>query len=444
MQANDAKNLTNTPYGDATHFYGTGVNATRGQNNQVFFLERAGIKQATTNKVFSQFASRYDMPQHTGKEFRVQISYNSYDRFPFTDDTWNDRTGQKWTDAFAKYGFMAERDVADVSGNLFGTNGKDVVGAVGTNGFRLIEGQLSGNKISMKTTTISTNLMRFGATIDFTDEAITFDDTYGLSAYYEQLAGLVRQLNEDAIQLDFLGTPNVMFAGAATSKDTLGDGIGTGAVDNITGMNAVEESYKINWDLIQKAVSRLINFRAPKHTSILSGSVNIDTKTINASYAAIVGSQVRQDLINISRGPTVYVKDYVFTRIEQYSSQATLMDGEVGSVGDIRFCASEQVLKFAAAGAEVDPNYVGSLSYSTDKNGKSRFDVFPVFIPCKDCFATIGLQGKDKITWKSKTPGQTDTVDNYGSYAYFSASFYYAGIIKRPERLMVLYVLASA
>lgn len=443
MTQNNAKNLTNQ-YGDATHFYGNGVNATRGQNNLVFYLERAAIKQANTQKVFSQFASRYDMPQHTGREFRAQVCYNSYDRFPFTDDTWNDREGQKWTDAFAKYGFMAERDVADVTASMFGANGKDVIGNIGENGFRLIEGQLSGNKISMKTTTISTSLIRFGATIDFTDEAIIFDDTYGMSAYYEQLAGVIRQLNEDAVQLDFLGTPNVMFAGAATSKDTLGKDIGEGAVDNITGMNALEESYKINWNIIQKAVSRLINFRAPKHTSILSGSTNIDTKTINASYAAIVGSQVRQDLVNISRGPTVYVKDYVFTRVEQYASQTTLMDGEVGSVGDIRFCASEQVMKFAGAGAEVAANYKGSLSWTLCPDGKKRFDVFPVFIPCKDSFATVGLQGKDKISWKSKTPGTTDTVDNYGSYAYFSASFYYAGIIKRPERLMVLYVLASA
>ena len=80
--ANNAKNLTNQ-YGDATHFYGNGVNATRGQNNNVFYLERRAIEQATTNKVFSQFASRYDMPQHTGREFRVSVSYNSYDRFPF-------------------------------------------------------------------------------------------------------------------------------------------------------------------------------------------------------------------------------------------------------------------------------------------------------------------------------------------------------------------------
>ena len=440
--ANNAKNLTNQ-YGDATHFYGNGVNATRGQNNNVFYLERRAIEQATTNKVFSQFASRYDMPQHTGREFRVSVSYNSYDRFPFTDATWNDRTGQKWTDAFAKYGFMAERDVADVSGQMFGEQGKDVIGNIGDNGFRLIEGQLSGNKISMKSTTISTSLVRFGATIDFTDEAITFDDTYGMSAYYEQLAGLIRQLNEDAVQYDMLGTPNVMFAGAATSKATLGKGIGTGAVDQITGVNAVEESFKINWDLIQKAESRLINFRAPKHTKILSGSTNVDTKTINECYAAIVGSQVRQDLVNISRGPTVYSKDYVFNSVEKYSSQTSLMDGEVGSVGNMRFCASEQTMCFRGAGAKVEDGYTGKLSY-TEVNGEKHFDVFPVIIPCKDSFATVGLQGKDKISWKSKAPGTTDTVDNYGSYAYFSASFYYAGIIKRPERLMVLYVLASA
>ena len=443
--ANDAKKLTNA-YGDATHFYGNGVNATRGQNNNIFYLERKGIKQATTRKVFSQFASKYDMPQNTGKEFRVTVSYNAYDRLPYTTDTWNEREGHKWTEEFAKYGFMSERDIADVSGELYGAGGQGVIDNTSTtaNGLRLIEGQLSGNKIVMKSTTFSARIEKFGAMIDFTDETLLFDDTYGQGQFHEQLGGKIGQVSEDAIQLDMLATANVVYAGAATSKRTLGAGIGTGDIDNITKRNAIEESYKINYELIQRITSKLISYRAPKHTRILTGSTNVDTKTINPSYAAIVGNQVRVDLENVVRGANVYGEEFAMIRPSQYASQDSLMDGEVGSINDIRFCTSEQVICFRGAGAKVDAGYTGKLSRTTMADGETYFDVFPVIIPCEDAFATIGLQGRDKITWKSKHPSQTDTVDNYGSYGYFSASFWYGGIIKRPERMMVAYVLASA
>ena len=439
---NNAKNLTNQ-YGDATHFYGNGVNATRGQNNNIFYLERKGIKQATTVKVFSQFASKYSMPQHTGKEFRVTTYFNSYDRMPFTDDTWNEREGHKWTEEFAKHGFLSDRDVADVTNMVFGPDGRNVNNGPETNGYRLVEGQLSGNKISLKTHTFTARLEQFGAMIDFTDQSIIFDDTYGQGHYHEQLGGFIGQMKEDIIQLDFLSSANIMYAGAATSMKTLGQGIGTGAVDNITGRNAVEESYKINYELTQRIVSRLINFRAPKHKSILTGSTSIDTKTINPCYAAIVGNQVRADLENVTRGATVYETNFCMIQPSQYASQGALMDGEVGAIGNIRFCASEQVMKFAGQGAEVDDGYTGHLSRTTMGDGRTYFDVFPVFIPCEDAYATIGLQGKDAIQWKSKLPGQNDTIDNYGVYGYFSASFWHAGIIKRPERLLVAYVLAN-
>lgn len=441
---NNAKNITNA-YGDATHFYGNGTNATRGSANNVFFLERKGIEQATTKKIFSQFASEYSMPQNTGKEFRVTVSYNSYDRLPFTDDTWNDKDKKEFSDAFFKYGFMSERDVADVSGELYGITGQNgTITNTTDNGFRLVEGQLSGNKISLKSSTFTARLERFGVMMDFTLESLIFDDTYGLKHYYENVGDKAGQLNEDAIQLDMLSTPNVMYAGTATSKKTLGVGIGKGEKDATTRRNAVEESYKINYSLIQKITSRLINFRAPKHTKILSGSTNVDTKTINASYVAIVGNQVRADLENVTRGATVWGETYAFTRVEQYSSQTNLLDGEVGSINNIRFCATEQMMKFAGAGAEVEADYVGNLSRTLNTtDNKTYFDVFPVILPCEDSFATIGLQGRNKIEWKSKNPSETDTLDTYGSYGYVSASFFYAGIIKRPERLMVVYVLAS-
>lgn len=441
--ANDAKNLTNQ-YGDATHFYGNGVNSTRGQNNNIFYYHRQGIKQATTNPIFSQFASSYDMMRNTGKEFRVSVEWRAYDRLPYTDDTWNERSGHKFTDAFYKDGFMANRDIADVENSLYGESGKGTIGNIGTNGYRLVEGQLTGNKVSIKTTTYSATLERFGAMIDFTDESLLFDEKMTLSYYHSYLGELVGQLREDAIQLGMLSSSNIMYAGSATSMRTLGAGIGTGAVDTTTKRNAVEESYKINYALVQKLVSRLINFRCPKHKSILTGSVKIGTTPINEAYVAIVGNQVRVDLENTTRGPTIYGEDFALKSVETYAASGPLMKGEIGSMNQVRFVATEQMMKFAGAGAEVDTNYVGNLSRTTMADGKTYFDVFPIIVPGADSYATIGLQGHNQIQWKSKAPGTVDTVDQYGAYGFFSASFYFAGIIKRPERLPVIYVLASA
>lgn len=443
-------------YADAQNFYGNGVNSSRGTNNLLFYYDKKGIECATAHKIFSQLAGSKSMPQNTGKEFRITVFHPIYDRIPFNDATWNTVGSKVFDDKFLKNGYISDRDLADVNDMIYGTDGAGyTAGTYTNNGYRLLEGELAANKVTVKTSTLSAKLDKFGAMIDFTDEATLFDDAVTTMRYRAQLGDFLGQLYDDLCQLDLIATPNVMFAGVATSKATLGAGIGKGEVATGRNTNAIEDSYRVTYEMLQKMANRLYKFRVPKKTKIYTGSTNVGTTPIRPAYIAIVGPQLRMDIENVVRGPNDNNLKYPFISAEKYASQTTLLDGEFGMMGDFRFVCAEKMVKFAGSGALVNENataskadeYVGQLSYSNVKkvNGgtEDRFDVYPMLVVGEDAFSTIGLIGRDRIEWGSKSPKERDSLDPYGEYGYFSGKFFYASIITRPERVMCAYFLAS-
>lgn len=441
---NRPANVATNDYGHATNWYGDGTDASGGSQVLNFYYDRKGIQAATAKKIFSQFASHLSMPQNSGKTFKISAYYNIYDRMPWTDGTWNKEGEKVFSDSFLKYGFLSGRDIADVDEYMYGADKKGYPSKTYTNnGIRLLENELSSNKVSTKFSTFTAKLDLFGRTLDYTEDIELFHDSGTIMRYRQQLGELAGMDYEDAIQLDLLSSQNVMYSGPATSKATLGDGIGEGSVDNITNTNVVEESYKINYALIQRINDKLRRYRVPKHTSILTGSVKIGTTPIPPCYVAIVGANIVTDLENMIRGANVYNKDYPFLKVERYASQTSLLDGEVGSCNGIRFVYAEQLMEERGAGAAVDANYTGSLSYTGTPGTDAKFDVFPMLIIGKDSFATIGLMGRDKIQFGHKAPSQRDTIDQYGVYGFFNYKFWYASIITRPERLLRINVLAS-
>jgi hypothetical protein len=50
--------------------YGNGTNSTSGANTVVHKYDRAGVKAATADLVYAQFADSKSMPQKYGKDFR--------------------------------------------------------------------------------------------------------------------------------------------------------------------------------------------------------------------------------------------------------------------------------------------------------------------------------------------------------------------------------------
>lgn len=391
----------------ATNVYGTGLDSTAGANTVIHYYDRAGIKAANRTNVYGQFVSRKDMPTKMGKTFKISKFLHMYDRSP------NDAE-------FSAKGYMTARTADEVSTALRNASLAEGAGAV--------------NKRSLQKITVETSFARYGEMIDYTDEVELFSEDYIQVRYREELGELANSRNEDLIQMDMLGTPTVMYSGIATSKATIGNSI---AVDG-----SEDSEWTVSYDLIRSAVRKLTRNRAKKNTTIVTGSTKIDTKVIAKAYYAIIGADVKKDLENLTRG-TSYEKEFVFQPVEKYGDAATLAEGEVGAMYQVRFIESESAVVFAGKGANVPANYAGNLAYTGTIGADAKFNVYPILFPTEGSFATVGLKGQGKIKFNSKDPSIVENVNPYGTTGFFSYNFWYAGIILEPEKLLAIYCAAT-
>lgn len=435
----------NVLYGD--NYWGNGKNASFGEQNQLFYYDRAGIEASNADFTFQQFADVKNMPQMHGDQYRISVWHPIYDRIPFTEATWNQLEGKVFAEDFQKYGYLTGRNLADITNAMYGPDGKGYINQTyDNNGRRLLEGEGACNQLTIRRSTYTANLEEFGEMMEYTDKAEKFYDQKVQVRMRQQLGQQANNVMEDLVMLDLLNTPTVMYAGPAISMETMGTGIGEGTPDPITKLNEVEESYKVNWKLIQMMFDKMLKNRVPRHTEMLKGSVRIGTTPINPCFVALVGPEIQMDLENMLRGAT-YEKHYVFTPVYEYASQGNVLKNEFGRVHNIRFVYAERMPVERGAGAIVDPNYGGALAYSKVKNAQgqdeTRFDVFPILVPGKGAFSTINLVGENRVRFTAKAPTDIDKTDPYGKRGFMTYRFWYGSIILRPERLLRVNVLAS-
>ena len=395
----------------ATQVYGNGANSSQGVNTITHYYDRAGIKAANRVNIYGQFASRKDMPKNMGKTFKISKFLHMYDR-------------AQSDGSFSTLGYLTGRDLATLQAQLAATDGS---------GVSLTEGAGATNERTLQKVTVEATLARYGEMITYTDEVDLFSEDIMQVRYREELGALANSRYEDLVQLDLLSTPTKMYSGVATSMATLGDAIATNGTE--------DADWKVSYDGIRKAVRKLVRNRAKKNTSIVTGSVKIDTKTIAPAYYAIIGADVKADLEALVRG-TGAEAEYVYTPAHKYGAASTLAEGEVGSMHEVRFIESEAAVVARNSGAVVPAGYVGNLSY-TGVPGTGKFDVFPILFPTEGAFATVGLKGMGKIVFNSKAPSDVDLTNPYGTKGFFSYNFFYAGLILEPEKILRLDVLAS-
>lgn len=443
----------------ATNVYGNGSNSTAGANTVVHYYDRAGIKAANRKNIYGQFVSRKEMPNKMGKTFKISKFLHMYDRALSDAD-------------FAAKGYMTARTADEVSLAL--TNAS------------LAEGAGAVNKRSLQKITVETSFARYGEMIDYTDEVDLFSEDYIQVKYREELGELANSRMEDLIQLDMLGTGTVLYSGTATSKSTIGDSIATDGSE--------DSDWLVSYDLIRKAVRKLVRNRAKKNTTIVTGSTKIDTRTIASSYYAIVDADVKTDLENITRG-TSYEKHYAYVPFHKYGDATKAAEGEIGSMYEVRFIESESAVVYAGKGASVPGDYNGSLAYTADaaslvfRNSGStavditdviatnpygtsvaaggvvtattaahatalaavsgltrdigKFDVHAILFPTENAFATVGLKGQGKIKFNAQDPSKVELINPYGTQGFFSYNFWYAGLILEEEKLLAVYCGAT-
>ena len=390
-----------------SNVYGNGLNSTAGANTIVHYYDRAGIKAANRTNLYGQFVSRKDMPTKMGKTFKISKFLHMYDRSP------NDAE-------FGAKGYMTARTADAVSLAL--TNAA------------LSEGAGAVNKRSLQKITVETSFARYGEMIDYTDEVDLFSEDYIQVKYREELGELANSRMEDLIQLDMLGTGTVLYSGTATSKGTIGDSIATDGTE--------DANWLVSYDLIRKAVRKLVRNRAKKNTTIVTGSTKIDTRTIASSYYAIIDADVKTDLENITRG-TSYEKHYAYVPFHKYGDATKAAEGEVGSMYEVRFIESESAVVYAGKGATVPSGYAGSLAYTGTIGTDAKFDVHAILFPTENAFATVGLKGQGKIKFNAQDPSKVELINPYGTQGFFSYNFWYAGIILEEEKLLAVYCGAT-
>jgi len=428
------------------HKYNNGTDATSGANTVTHYYDRMGIKAAIDENIFIQAADKRSMPKRYGKTYKTSKWLHILD-----DDNMNDQGNLVWDEASQSYVAAPERggykalnkcfmdhnyDGADTAakhaaaqadaqayldahgggtpieitagytGNQYG--GSRDIGYVAENMPVLAEGASGVNRVGVTKITVETSLKRFGNYVEYTDEAEMFSEDNVQIHYREELGYMAGQVYDDLVQIDMInGAGVVAYTGTATSEDTVTD-----IMAGVQGYN-----------LIRKVEKQLFVNKAKKTTSVIAASTKIATTPVNAGWTAFIDSDVKYDLealVDVT-GESAWIP------VHKYASSGSIRKGEVGAIHDTRFIEAPRMM----------------FHKKDEENNSLQADVHYILYVTPDSFATVGLQGANKIQFKAKAPGKADFTDIYGLRGFFSYNMFYAGLVLQPERLAKICCAAS-
>ena len=310
--------------------------------------------------------------------------------------------------------------VAQGSGNLYGSS-KDI----GTITGKLPVLSESGgrvNRVGFKRKELEGTFEKFGFFDEYTQESMDFDSDAALQTHIhrEMLSG-AGEMTEDALQIDLLNSAGVIkFAGDATQNSEMGS------------------ADLVSYGDIMRLMIDLDNNRTPKHTTVITGTRMVDTKTLPAARIIYMGSE----LLPTVKAMKDLHNERAFIPVEKYAAGGNTVTGEVGAIDQGRIVVVPEMLKWAGKGAAVEAGE--TATYET--NG--HYDVFPMLCIGEQSFTTIGFQtdGKSvkfKITHKAPGEATADRTDPYGETGFMSIKWYYGFMVLRPERIGLIKTVAK-
>ena len=360
------------------------------------FYQKKALIEIAKEQYFSQLADVTAMPKNMGKKIK------RFHYLPLLDDANINDQGIDAAGATIANGnlYGSSKDIGTISGKL---------PVLSENGGRV-------NRVGFKRKEIEGTLEKFGFFDEYTQESLDFDTDADLLQHInrEMLAG-ANEITEDALQIDLINAAGIVkYAGNATSNATVD------ANDLV--------SYS---DLMHLAID-LDNNRTPKHTTAITGTRMVDTRTIPACRVAYIGSE----LLPTFKAMKDLHNNPAFIPVEKYAAGGATLNGEVGSVDNFRLVVVPEMMKWAGAGADASAD---SANYETG----NKFDVFPILVIGNESFTTIGFQTdgktvKFKITHKKPGDETADRTDPYGETGFMSIKWYYGFMALRPERIALL------
>jgi N4-gp56 family major capsid protein len=309
-------------------------------------------------------------------------------------------------------------------GNIYGSS-KDV-GTISNRMPTLTETGGRVNRVGFTRLERSGTLQEHGFFTEFTEDSLMFDTDSELYGHMSrELVAGANEVTEDLLQVDLLNSAGtVLFAGTATADYEL-HGEATPTV--------------VDYADLKRLSIALDDNRTPKNTKIIKGSRMVDTRTVNAARLMYIGSDLQTTFENMVDG----LSNAAFKPVREYADAGSILNGEIGAVGDFRIIVVPNMMNWAGYGADDGTN----IGY---KVTGERYDVFPCLVVGGESFATIGLQSsgakgaKQKFKIIVKKPGKemATTSDPYGKVGFSSITFYHGFIALRPERIGLIKTVA--
>ena len=362
--------------------------------------DRKALIDAAKEQYFGQLADTTSMPKNSGTRIK------KYHYLPLLDDR---NINDQGIDAAG---------AESVNGNLYG--GSKDIGAIPAKMPALGETGGRVNRVGFKRKEIEGTFEKFGFFTEYSKDLLNFDsDAQLMSHISRELMTGAMQITEDALQIDLLNAAGtIYYTGVATTSATVND------------------KSELTYADFMKVAIALDNNRTPKHTKVITGTRNIDTKTLPAARIAYCGSE----LIPTLEAMKDLHGEKAFVPVQQYAAGTTVLKGERGTLGEFRIIIVPNMFKWAGVGAGTpDAAY-----YATT----AKYDVFPILIVGDESFTTIGFQtdGKsNKFTTVTRNPGPetADRNDPYGEMGFSSIKWWYGFMALRPERIALIKTAAK-
>ena len=378
------------------HFYNQGGNtSTVGTQLRDFYYARDAITEVAKDQYFTQLASTTDMPKHYGQRI-IRYIY-----VPLLDDRNINDQGIDATGATI------------TNGNLYGSS-KDI-GKITDKMPVLSESGGRVNRVGFVRKTLEGTFQNYGYFTEYTEDSLNFDTDEELMMHInrEMLNG-ASQISEALIQADLLNNAGVVkYAGTATSAA------------------GIDKTSIVSFQDLVNLTTDLDNNRTPKDTKINTGSVKIDTKTINAARLMYIGSELKNTL----RKMKDFFNEKAFVGVQHYAAGTTPLRGEIGSIDEFRIIVVPEMMHWSAAGATATANDGIHVT-----NGKAN--VYPMLVVGSESFTTIGFQSDAKsVKYKiiHKKPSENAGLHNpYGKIGFMSIQWWYGFMVIRPERIALI------
>lgn len=376
-------------------------NQTLGANQIVTSAyERKALVEAVQESYFGQLADVKNMPKNSGTAIK------QYRYIPVIDDRNVNEMG------------LDAKGVKYANGNLYGSTTD--IGKI-TDKFPVL-GELGGrvNRVGMTRIELVSNLAKFGMFYEYSADLERFDtDEEILTHLNRELMNASVKVYEDKLQLDLLLNAGLTkFTGTATTVDQLGAGM------------------ELKYDDLVKLGIDLDKNRTPKQTKIITGTRNIDTKTIPDCRVAYCGSE----LIPTLEAMKDYHNNPAFIPAHQYASGTTLLKGEVGRIAGFRIVVVPHMMKWAGKGATVTDQ--------TYHKTNDKYDVLPFLVVGDEAFTTIGFQtdGKSQkyhTIYRKAGEENASHSDPYGETGFSSIKWWYGFMPQFIERIAVIKCVAK-